>query len=121
LRQNECRPVSTIVSHQDVFIGQELPPAQWHHAGPGVFELIDSEGRASQQARVWSEMTGWRTAVWAPKALLEAPVLAQWRTFGVMALLAFGLVVALATWLGRIIARSVGYAARTLADWASFQ
>ena len=45
-------------------------------------------------------MTGWQTAVWAPKALLEAPVRALWWTLGVMALLAFALVVALALWLG---------------------
>ncbi len=61
---------------------------------------------------MWSELTGWETAVWAPKALLETPVRAQWRTLGVMALLAITLVVALASWLGRIIARSVGHAAR---------
>jgi hypothetical protein len=41
--------------HQDVFIGQELPPAQWRHAGPGVFEFIDPEGRASPD---WWD--GWR-------------------------------------------------------------
>jgi two-component sensor histidine kinase len=56
-------------------------------------------------------LTGWQTAVWAPKALLEAPVRAQWRTVGVTALMAFTLVVALASWLGQIIARSVSQAA----------
>ncbi len=50
--------------------------------------------------------------MWAPKAVLEAPILAQWRTVGVTALLAIALVVASALWLGRIIARSVGRAAR---------
>jgi PAS domain S-box-containing protein len=94
------------------FIGKELPPAQWHRAGPGgVFEFIDSEGLPSLEASATSELTGWETSVWAPKALLEAPVRAQWRTLGVTALLAFVLVVALASWLGRIIARSVGHAA----------
>jgi PAS domain S-box-containing protein len=95
------------------FIGKELPPAQWHRAGlGGVFEFIDSEGRPSLEASATSELTGWETAVWAPKALLEAPVRAQWRTLGVMALLAIALVVGLALWLGRIIAGSVGHAAR---------
>src|SRR6266852_3828321 len=57
---------------EDAFIGKELPPAQWHHAGPGgVFEFIDSEGRLSLEASARSELTGWQTAVWAPKALLE--------------------------------------------------
>ncbi len=93
--------------------GQELPPAQWARDGSGdVFEFIDSEARPSLQAYAWSELTGWETAVWAPKALLEAPVRAQWRTLCVMALLAIALVVALALWLGRIIAPSVGHAAR---------
>src|SRR5467141_4488948 len=97
---------------EDAFIGKELPPAQWHGAGPGgVFEFMDSDGRPSLEAYVWSELTGWETAVWAPKALVEAPVRALWRTIGVMGLLAFALVIALASWLGRIIARSVGHAA----------
>src|SRR5712671_2142158 len=66
---------------EDAFIGKELPPSQWHRAGPGgVFEFIDSEGRPSLQAYAWSELTRWNTAVWARKALLEAPVRAQWRT-----------------------------------------
>jgi len=98
---------------EGLFIGKELPPAQWHRAGRGdVFEFIDPEGRPSLEASATSELTGWETAVWAPKTLLEAPVRAQWRTLGVMALLAIALVVALALWLGRIIARSVGQAAR---------
>jgi PAS domain S-box-containing protein len=93
-------------------IGKELPSAQWRDAGPGVFEFIDGEGRSCLEASTRSELTGWDTAVWAPKALLEAPVRAQWRTLGVTALLAMALVVALALWLGRIIAQSVGHAAR---------
>jgi PAS domain S-box-containing protein len=98
---------------QPWFIGQELPPTLWHRAGTsGVFEFTDAESRPSLQASARSELTGWETAVWAPKALLEAPVRAQWRTLGVMALLAIALVVASALWLGRIIARSVGHAAR---------
>jgi PAS domain S-box-containing protein len=98
---------------EGLFIGKELPPAQWRRAGPaGVFEFIDSEGRPSLEAYARSELTGWETAVWAPRALLEAPVRAQWRILGATALLAFALVVASALWLGRIIARSVGHAAR---------
>jgi len=97
----------------DPFIGKELPAAQWRGAGAGdVFEFIDSEGRPSLGASTRSELTGWETAVWAPKALLEAPVRAQWRTLAVSALLAIALVVGLALWLGRIIAHSVGHAAR---------
>jgi PAS domain S-box-containing protein len=92
--------------------GQELRPAQWARDGSGgLFEFIDSEARPSLQASARSELTGWETAVWAPKALLEAPVWAMWWTIGLTALLAIALVVALALWLGRIIARSVRHAA----------
>jgi PAS domain S-box-containing protein len=97
---------------EDAFIGKELPAAQWHRAGSGgVFEFTDSEARHSLQAYAWSDLTGWETAVWAPKVLLEAPARALWWTIALTALLAFMLVVALASWLGRIVARSVGHAA----------
>jgi len=99
---------------QDAFIGQELPAAQRHGAGLGdVFEFTDSEGRRSLEANSWSKLTDWQTSVWAPKAMLEAPVRALWWTIGLTALTAFALVLALASWLGRIIAHSVGHAART--------
>jgi PAS domain S-box-containing protein len=98
---------------EDAFIGQELPLAQWHPAeGSGVFEFIGSRGQPSLQGYAWSELTGWETAVGAPAAALEAPVRTLWLTISVTASLAFGLVVALALWLGRIITHSVGNAAR---------
>jgi PAS domain S-box-containing protein len=93
-------------------IGKELPAAQWRDAGSGAFEFIDAERRPSLEASARSELTGWDTAVWAPKALLEAPIRTQWRTLGVTALLAVALVVVLAFWQGRIVAQSVGHAAR---------
>jgi PAS domain S-box-containing protein len=96
---------------QDGFV-KGFPAGQWHPTKPGsVFRFIDSEGRPSLEADARSDLTGWETAVWAPQALLEAPVRAQWWTLGVMAFLAVALVVALASWLGRIIARPVGQAA----------
>jgi PAS domain S-box-containing protein len=98
---------------EDAFIGKELLPAQRHSAGPvGVFEFTDSEGRPSLEAYARSELTGWEAAVWAPTALIEAPVRALWWTIGFTAVAAFALVVALASWLGRLIARSVGHAVR---------
>jgi PAS domain S-box-containing protein len=98
---------------EEAFIGTKLPPSQWHHVGRGgVFEFIDAEGRPSLEASATSELTGWEIAVWAPTDLIEAPVRALWRTIGLTALAAFALVVTLASWLGRLIARSVGQAAR---------
>jgi PAS domain S-box-containing protein len=99
-------------SDQTQPVGTELPPAQRRDAGPGISEFIDDEGQSCLRASTISELTGWETAVWAPTALLEAPVRAQWRTLGVTALLAVALVVGLDLWLGRIIAQSVSQAAR---------
>jgi PAS domain S-box-containing protein len=99
-------------SEQDAFIGKELPPGQRHGAGSGVFDFVDSEGRPWLGAYTRSELTDWQSSVWAPLALLEAPVRALRWTIGFTALTAFALVVALASWLGRIIARSVGQAVR---------
>jgi PAS domain S-box-containing protein len=98
---------------EDAFIGTELPPAQWPRGGPsGVFEFVDAEGRSSLQAYRSSKLTGWQTAVWVPKTMLEAPVRGLWWAIGFTSLLAFALVVAFASWLARIVARSVGHAAR---------
>ncbi len=102
----------------DAVMGVKLPRAQWHRAGPdGVFEFNDSEERPSLGAYARSELTGWETAVWASRAMLEAPLRTLWRTLGWMALLAFTLVVALGLWLGRTVSLSVGRAVRTAIAW----
>jgi hypothetical protein len=93
--------------HQDAVIGRELPSSQWHSSGPGgVFEFVDPEGRSALAAYARSELTGWETSVWEPKAAIEAPVRALWWTIGLTALLTLALAVALALWLGQIVARS---------------
>jgi PAS domain S-box-containing protein len=97
---------------EDASTGNILRRAQWHCPGAsGVFEFTVADRWPSLGAYACSELTGWQTTLWEPKALLEAPVLALWRTLGWLALLAFMLVVVLALWLGRIIAGSVGHAA----------
>ena len=104
----------TAQSGQDIdhAVGQELPQSRWPSPGSGgILEFTDSEGRPSLQAYTQSELTGWWAAISAPKAVLGAPLRTLWRALGWMALLAFTLVVALALWAGRIIARSVGEAA----------
>jgi PAS domain S-box-containing protein len=98
---------------EDRLIGTELPEPQRHRAGAtGVFEFVDSDGRPSLEAYALSNLTGWETVVWEPRALVDAPVRALWWTIALTALLAFTLVVGLALWLSRIIARSVGKTAR---------
>jgi PAS domain S-box-containing protein len=98
---------------EDAFVGLELARAQWRGAEPaGILEFADSEGRSSQEAYTSSALTGWQTAVWAPMALLDAPVRATWWTIGLTALLGFSLVLCSALWLGRVIAHSVSHTAR---------
>jgi PAS domain S-box-containing protein len=105
--------IMALSERQDAFVGKELPPAQRDLAGrESIFGFTDTDGQPSLEAYTWSDLTGWQTAVWAPKAVLEAPIRAQWRILGVTALLASMLVVGPALWLGGIIARSVGDAAR---------
>jgi PAS domain S-box-containing protein len=100
---------------EDGLIGTELPQAQWHRAGPsGAFEFTDFEGRPSLQAYTISDLTGWETVVWEPKALAEAPVRALWWTVSLTVLLAFTLVLGLALWLGRVIVHSVSQTARAV-------
>jgi PAS domain S-box-containing protein len=91
-------------------IESPLPQAQWSRTGSdGVFEFTDNEGRPSLEAYARSDLTGWETAVWGSKALLEAPVRALWRTFGWLALVALSLAVVPALWLARLITRAVDY------------
>jgi PAS domain S-box-containing protein len=98
---------------ENAFAGKSQLAAQWHCPGSnGVFEFSDPDGQPSLGGYACSDVTGWQTTVWEPTALIEAPVWALWRTLGWMALTAFMLVVVFALWLGRIIARSVGDAAR---------
>ncbi len=97
---------------EDEDIGAILPRAQWSRRGSsGIFAFTGADGQPALQAYAYSDLTGWETAVWEPEALLMAPVRALWRTLGWLALLAFALVAALALWLGRLIAGSVGHAA----------
>jgi PAS domain S-box-containing protein len=103
-------------SEPEADFGTTLPPAQWSRAEPnGVFAFTDNEGRPSLEAYARSDLTGWETAVWGSKAKLEAPVRAWWRTLGWLALIAFSLVAASASWLGRLIAGSLGHVAQAAA------
>jgi len=102
--------------NDDSEIGTTLPQAQSQDGGSaGIFAFTGADGQPALEAFARSDLTGWRTTVWEPEALLIAPVRALWRTLGWLALLAFALVAALATWLGGVIAGSVGHAASAAA------
>jgi PAS domain-containing protein len=90
-----------------------VPPQSHGHRSiaNGVFEFADAAGQPALAGYAVSELTGWETDVWEPKARFEAPVQALWRTLCWLALLSLGLVLGLALWLSRLIARSVGQAA----------
>jgi PAS domain S-box-containing protein len=67
----------------------------------GVIEATDSQGVASLEAYHWSEVSGWRFAVWVPVDVLEAPLRRfQWglASLGTAAL---GLALLLALFFGR--------------------
>src|SRR5262249_40243406 len=101
---------------EDGMIGTTLPRPQWHPQGSeDIFVFTGADGQPALQAYAHSDLTGWDTVVWESEALLTAPVRALWRTLGWLALLAFALVVALALWLGRVVAGSVGHAASAAA------
>jgi PAS domain S-box-containing protein len=103
-------------SEPETDFGTTLPPARGSRTGPdGIFEFTDNEGRPLLGAYARSDLTGWETAVWGFEALLEAPVRTWWRTLGGLALVAFSLVLALASWLGRLIAGSLGHVAQAAA------
>jgi PAS domain S-box-containing protein len=58
------------------FIGKPVSTGAQVAAGAreGVLQTTDLEGRPSLHAFYWSDLSGWRTAVWVPVAVIEAPL-----------------------------------------------
>ncbi len=110
---------------QATFVGRELSQASRQATSrSGLTETNDLAGRRSLQAFVWSDLTGWRAAVWAPKALIEAPVQALWRTTAIIGLMAVALVLGLGLWLSRVIEQSMAVtitAARAMGEGQPIQ
>ncbi len=73
----------------------------------GVIETVDLEGKGAVQAFVLSDFSGWRSSVWAPKAVLDGRLHALWRAILTSVLFALGLVAALGLGLARVIAGSI--------------
>ncbi len=76
-------------------------------AGITVPVTVEHDGQTFETVRARSEMTGWQTIVWAPTAVVRAPVISAMRmlALGGLAVIAIGVVLA---WvLGRRITGSV--------------
>ena len=78
---------------------------------PGLIKTRDRDGAPVLIANVWSELSGWRTAVWVPLAILEAPSRQLGQALTVVAALAFAVSLLAALWLGRMLARPIAAAA----------
>ncbi|KAB2870929.1 MAG: HAMP domain-containing protein [Bauldia sp.] len=82
--------------------GEDLPAS-----GVTVPATVEHEGETYETIRARSELTGWQTIVWAPTAVVRAPLVSAMRmlALGGLAILAVGVVLA---WvLGRRITNSV--------------
>jgi PAS domain S-box-containing protein len=78
---------------------------------PGLIKASDRDGTPVLIANVWSELSGWRTAVWVPLAILEQPSRQLGQALTVVAALAFAMSLLAALWLGRMLARPIAAAA----------
>jgi len=68
------------------------------NAGPGITlpATIEHQGETYETVRARSELTGWQTIVWAPTAVVYAPVVSAMRmlALGGLAIIAVGIVLA---------------------------
>ncbi len=89
------------------------------HGASGLVESTDLEGRSSVTAHHQSELSQWRAVVWAPEAVLSAPLNRALSLTLVMSGLALAMSLAAALLAGRMIAqpsRRVVKAARALGE-----
>ena len=81
----------------------------------GVIKTTSVEGYAVLQAYLWSEVTGWRTSLQVPLAILEAPARQLWLALTSLAVLAFAVSLVGAAFLGRWLARPIAGVANAAA------
>jgi two-component sensor histidine kinase len=74
----------------------------------GVIKTTSVEGYVVLQAYRWSDVTGWRTSVQVPLAILEAPARQLWLALAAFAALAFAVSLLAAAIVGRSLARPIG-------------
>jgi PAS domain S-box-containing protein len=84
-------------------------------ARSGVIKTTSREGDVVLQAYLWSHVSGWRTAVWVPLAILEAPARQLWLALAALAVPAFALSLLAAALLGRWLARPIAGVANAAA------
>jgi PAS domain S-box-containing protein len=94
--------------YQD-FFGKPIPAEMQEKDGgrSGVIARQDLDGNPVSYAFLWSDFSGWRTAVWAPLAALEAPWRQVWLALITVAVLAFTVSLLAAASLGRWLARPI--------------
>lgn len=97
----------------DQFVGKPISAAARAAAvqHEGIVETTDLEGRPSLQAFYWSDVSGWRSAVWAPIELLEAPLNEFRRWLVALGGTSLLLATLLAVYFGHRLARPIAAAA----------
>jgi two-component sensor histidine kinase len=73
----------------------------------GVTATEDDHGNRVLLAYLWSDVSGWRTAVWVPLAILEAPARRLWSVLAGLTVAAFALSLFAAALVGRSLARPI--------------
>jgi PAS domain S-box-containing protein len=81
----------------------------------GVITAKDREGTPVLLANSWSGVTGWRTAVWVPLVILEAPARQLRLALAALAAIAFSVSLLAAALVGRWLARPIAGAASAAA------
>jgi PAS domain S-box-containing protein len=102
--------------HQELY-GQKIPPDSTGETTgrSGVIRTRDREGKPILLSDVWSDLSGWRTAVWVPLTIVEAPSRQLWQALAIVAALAFTVSLIAAVWLGRWLARPIAATASAAA------
>jgi PAS domain S-box-containing protein len=98
--------------HEELF-GKPVPTdSESEHTGhAGVVTTKDRDGKPVLLADSWSGVTGWRTAVWAPLAILAAPARQLRLALAALAAMAFAVSLLAAAVVGRWLARPITGAA----------
>jgi PAS domain S-box-containing protein len=101
------------------FLGRPVPEesvSQYGNRAEGVIRTTDFEGHRALHAFHFSQLTGWRTAAWAPLTLVEGQLREAWTMFLWSGAALLALSVLLAYGVGRLMAQPIGELMRAGAD-----